>query len=713
MSGAIPAIRRQCLAGGLLVSVFMSPSGAASGTARVAVFDVPPVIDGRIDDPAWAQATPVTEFTQVHPDTGAPPSMGTAVYFGTDHRTLFIAVRAFDPEPRRIVARQLQRDADLGTDDQFTVVLDPARSGRNGYLFRVNPNGVQQDGLIYDGVELRTDWDAIWEAQAHIDATGWTAEIAIPLAALSGDGRGENWGMNVERQIPRLNEVMRWAAPLPDREVSSLADAGVLADMPVIRNMVGLRVQPSVSMRMSRGALQERDSSLEPGLDLFYRLRPGVTAAVTLNTDFAETEVDDRVVNLTQFPLFLPEKRSFFLQDAGLFNFGGLDTSPLPYYSRRIGLGPDSEPLAIDAGIKLTAETGAFDLGMLGARVDAPAGGDVADTAVLRLAGEAGENSRLGTIMTAGNPQGTAGSSLAGLDYHYRNTHVGGEKIVDAYAWAQRSRNPGLGRDGAVGVSLDYPNLGFTGGIALEQIGEDFLPALGFVEEAGIRQGSGSFGYWWRTPNGGSITPAIDWEAREGLHDRRYSSLFNPEIYLESAAGDYVFPEVFRERERLLEPFEILPGMVIPAGDYEWDYWYLGAGTAVTRAVSTDAEAIAGEFYNGRRRYFSDSVTWRTNAHLGLGLSYSFNDIDLPTGRFIVRIAELKTDVNLTTRHAGNLVLQWDNVSEQLGVNARLRWTVAPGRDLYLVVDRLLDTTDGYADLASNAIFKIVWNWLL
>jgi hypothetical protein len=129
--------------------------------------------------------------------------------------------------------------------------------------------------------------------------------------------------------------------------------------------------------------------------------------------------------------------------------------------------------------------------------------------------------------------------------------------------------------------------------------------------------------------------------------------------------------------------------------------------------VSTDAEAIAGEFYNGRRRYFSDSVTWRANAHLGLGLSYSFNDIDLPSGRFIVRIAELKTDVNLTTRHAGNLVLQWDNVSEQLGVNARLRWTVAPGRDLYLVVDRLLDTTDGYADLASNAIFKIVWNWLL
>jgi hypothetical protein len=689
----------------------LPPEAAAVGV-EAAVFDVPPVIDGVIDDPAWERATPVTAFTQVHPDTGTPPSMRTEVYFGTDGRTLFIAVRAFDPAPRRIAARQLQRDADLSTDDQFTLVFDPTRSRRNGYLFRVNPNGVQQDGLIYDGAELRTDWDAIWEAQARIDATGWTAEIAIPLAALSGDVGGTVWGMNVERQVARLNEVVRWAAPLPDREVSSLADTGELTNVPVIRDIVGLRVQPSISMRTSRGASQERDSSLEPGLDLFYRLRPGVTAVVTLNTDFAETEVDDRVVNLTQFPLFLTEKRSFFLQDAGLFNFGGIDTAPLPYYSRRIGLSPDGEPLAIDLGVKLTAETGGFDLGVLGTRVDAPAGGDAADTGVLRLAGEAGENSRLGTIMTAGNPQGTSGSSLAGFDYHYRNTHVGGEKIVDAYAWAQQSRNPGLDPGAAVGASLSYPNLGFTGDIALERIEEDFLPALGFVQETGIRHGYGSFGYWWRTPGGASLTPAVDWEVREGLHDRRYSSVVNPEFYLESAAGDYIFPEIFHERERLIEPFEILPGLVIPVGDYAWDYWYLGAGTAATRALSTAAEAIVGEFYNGHRRYFSDAVTWRANSHLGLGLSYSFNDIDLPAGRFIVRVAELKTDVNLTTRHAGNLVLQWDNVSEQLGVNARLRWTIAPGRDLYLVVDRLMDAADGYAELAGSTTFKVVWNWL-
>lgn len=596
----------------------------------MAVFDVPPVVDGESGDSIWERAAPVTEFTQVHPASGASPSQRTEVRFGSDRRTLFILVRAFDSEPGRIAARQLQRDAELSTDDHITLVLDPLRSGRNGFLFRVNPNGAQQDGLVYDGAEVRTDWDGVWEARGHIDAGGWTVEIAIPLAILSADGGGSVWGMNLERRIPRLNETLRWSGFSPDREVSSLADAGVLDRVPPATDTVGLRVQPRISMRASSGERNPRDSALEPGIDLFYRVRPGVTAALTVNADFAEAEVDERVVNLTRFPLFVSEKRAFFLQDAGLFSFGGIDSSPLPYYSRRIGLGPDGEPLAVNAGIKLTAETGGFDLGVLGARVEAPEGGDLADTGVLRLAGASSAHGRLGMIATAGNPEGSAGSSLAGVDYHYRNTRVGGSRILDADAWVQQSRNTGIGRDEAVGLSLNYPNLGLIGDATLQRIGEDFLPALGFVQETGIRQASGSAGYWWRTLDGVSIIPALDWSAREGLNDRRSSSMVNPELYLESATGDYLYAELFRERERLIDPFEILPGIVIPAGGYEWDYWYLGGGTASTRPWSLEAEMIAGEFYGGDRRYLWNSASWRLSPHLGVGMSYAFNDSITP-----------------------------------------------------------------------------------
>lgn len=699
--------------GGALAGLILWLSISSPHAAEVAVFDVPPLLDGESGDASWERAIPVTEFTQVHPASGASPSQRTEVRFGSDRRTLFILVRAFDSEPGRIAARQLQRDVDLSTDDHVTIVLDPLRSGRNGFLIRVNPNGAQQDGLVYDGAEVRTDWDGVWEARGRIDAEGWAVEIAIPLAVLSADGEDSVWGLNIERQIPRINEVVRWAGFTPDREVSSLADAGVLTRIPAASETLGLRVQPRISMRASSGEQNPRDSTLEPGIDLFYRVRPGVTGALTVNADFAEAEVDERVVNLTRFPLFVSEKRAFFLQDAGLFSFGGVDTSPLPYYSRRIGLGPDGEPLAVNMGLKLTAETGGFDLGVLGARVDAPEGGDKADTGVLRFAGVTSEHTRLGMIATAGNPEGTPGSSLAGFDYHYRNTRVRGGRIVDADAWVQQSRNAGASRDQAAGLSLNYPNLGVTGDITVQRIGEDFLPALGFVQETGIRQAFGSIGYWWRSPDGISIIPAVDWSTRAGLKDRRSSSTVNPELYLESAAGDYIYTEVFRERERLLEPFEILPGIIIPPEEYEWDYGYLGGGTAPTRPWSIEAEMIGGEFYDGTRRYFWNSANWRPNPHLGLGMSYAFNDIDLPAGRFIVREASLRTDMNLTTRHAGNLVLQWDNVSEELGLNARLRWTVAPGRDVYLVYDRLMDAADGYANLSSDATFKLVWNWMI
>lgn len=706
--------RRAGAGGAGLIAAALLAGAAEAVAAAVLPVDTPPVLDGALDEPFWERAVALTGFRQIQPVAGAAPTVRTEVRFASDGRTLFVGIRAFDPAPERIVARQMQRDVEaLEYDDHVAIVLDPGRSRRNGYLFLVNANGAQRDALIFDGASQRADWDAIWDAAARVDAQGWSAELAIPLAVFADGSAQGDWGVNAERWIARSSEWLRWRAATPDKQVSSLQDAGVLAGMPRDAPGVGLRVKPHVSLRAQRPKGGATGTRLEPGADVFYRVAPGVTATLTLNADFAETEVDDRLVNLTRFPLFFPEKREFFLQDAGFFSFGGVRESPLPFFSRRVGLDDDGRPLAIEGGVKLTGATDRLEFGVFGARVEASPGQPAPDVGVARLAGVVGPGSRLGVIGTVGNPQGTSGSDLAGIDYQYRNTQLPGGRTLGVFVWGQESGNAQLGRGRALGASVDFPNVGWTGNAQLQRLDAAYLPALGFVEETGIRRFSGEFGYWHRTAAGGSVIPQFDWLTRDGLDDARSSRSLNPEVYFENAAGDFVFPEAFFERERLVAPFEVLPGIVVPPGEYEFTRAVLGFGTSQSRALSVEGELAAGGFYDGDRYDAGATLRWRPSARWGVQLRAARNDVDLPQGRFIVRVGALRLDYTPSTRLAFNLLLQYDNVSENAGVNARARWTIAPGRDLYFVVNQGIDTRTGFANDGVEATLKLVWNWML
>lgn len=694
----------------LLTGLLAGPSAAdAAPGARLAA-DERVRLDGLLDEAAWQRAAALDDLRQSQPVPGAPGSQHTVVRLAWDDANLFIAVEAFDTEPRRIVARQMQRDSELFFDDHVTVVLDPHGRGREGYLFRVNPLGARSDAMIFEGQEQDRDWDGRWRAATRVHAAGWTVEIAIPFTTLSVDTNTTAWGTNVERRVARNNERVRLAGELRETPIGSLADTLALSGIQVASPGLGLRLEPYLVLRESFDHDgDDSRSELSPGIDVFYQVTPAITAGLTINTDFAEAEVDEQRVNLTRFPLFFPEKREFFLQDTALFRFGGLGQSPLPFFSRRIGLDEAGNPVDIDVGGKLSGRQGRLAFGTLGARVAAGPNTPAATLGVARAAYELAPGLSAGVIGTTGDPRVDRDAHTLGADLQYRNSDFAGTgKTLYTEAWWQDTHTEGAPGGGAWGFAIDYPNTGLVANARFNHIDQDYDPALGFVFQTGIREGSGELGYWLRPDGYDAVIPQFDWAVRERFDGGLEYVLYNPEVYVENRAGDYVFPELRFERERLFEPFEILPGIVIPPGEYRYNRALLSAGTSRDRALSVEASVLAGDYFTGQRRDYELEFLWQPTQRYNIALEYEVTDIDLPEGRFIVRVMEADLNVNFSTRLALNLTAQHDNVSERLGLNGRLRWTFAEHHDLFFVVNHDLSTLDDeFRRLDTETIAKV------
>lgn len=310
---------------------------------------------------------------------GSAPSRRTELRMAHDGKALHIQVHAYDPEPAAIVAQQMRRDVEgMLTEDQVTLVFDPDGDGRNGYLFAVNANGAQFDALIFDGGQMRFDWDALWRSEARVEADGWHADITIPLSVFGrgrpiGGDEVRTWRINAERWMPRGSERVRLAGIQPDKEVYSLGDALPMPAIAADHDGWGLRLKTSLRATSESAAASGTGRArqrLEPGLEVFHESPSGLRTTAALNIDFGEAEADERTVNLTRFELFRPEKREFFLQDAGRFTFGGLvESAVIPYYSRRVGLDATGRGRSLDAGLKFSGQLAGTDFGLFGARV--------------------------------------------------------------------------------------------------------------------------------------------------------------------------------------------------------------------------------------------------------------------------------------------------------------------------------------------------------
>ena len=354
-------------------------AGVVIRSAGVASINSPIAIDGSLSETAWSSASTIGELVQRQPDTGSAPSERTEIKLLRDDDNLYVGVYAYDAEPDRIVGTQMVRDASLNADDRIEIVLDTFRDQRSAFYFATNPAGALVDGLAFANGQLNTDWDAIWHVRTARTSNGWTAEFAIPFKSLSFPA-GENvWGFNIARTISRKLEDGRWAGARLDTQFLQVSEAGEISNLAGLTQGIGLDLRPFLAGRwLNLSGPNNDDFSGKPGLDVFYSITPSLRLTATFNTDFGETEVDARQINLSRFSLLFPEKRAFFLEGAGVFSFAstgpetpggipGTGADLYPFFSRQVGLIGGRE-VPLDAGVKLTGTVGRTEIGVLSVR---------------------------------------------------------------------------------------------------------------------------------------------------------------------------------------------------------------------------------------------------------------------------------------------------------------------------------------------------------
>jgi hypothetical protein len=684
----------------MLITVILAVGpapGAAATPGKRPVCDTllvteAPKLDGRLDDACWQKAPVLDRFTQVLPVEGGAPSEKTEVRFVHTHEKLFIAVRCFDSEPDRIIAKTLRRDSEFTSDDAFQIVFDTFNRQRDGYFFAVNPAGARTDALFGMFSDFNRQWDTVWDARTKVDESGWTVEIEIPFKSLSFDPSHETWGMNCERIIRRKQETVRWTGVSRAKTVMAMENFGELAGFKGLRQGLGLQFKPYV-----RGTYQDnRDEAhgkfdFQGGFDLTYRITPTLTVQGTVLPDFAETDVDARIVNLSRFPVFFPEKRDFFLQDSSLFSFGGLPASASPFFSRRIGLGIDGQPVDIYGGGRITGRIGGTSLALLDVQQESHAGIESKNLGVARISQQVFTDASIGGIFTRGDPRSNGHGMLGGLDFSFRNGHLSEDRVITGNAYVMFSdADSAGGSDWAFGADLDYPNEPLDVHLLFRQWGRQFRPTLGFVPRVGIREYMASFRYIWR-PNTALIrsislgvrpffTTDLDNKVVAEDHDAPVLNFVTP-------AGDMLKLEYTYYRDVLDEPFEIQPGIRIPAGNYGYGQFKPAIRTSDARPVSAGIGLRWGDFYSGTRFDLGSSLTWRPTRHFTLGVAYDYQSIDLREGAFVVHLANLNANIPLSPDLSWNTVVQYDNISKHLGLNSRIRWTWRPGNDVFLVVN--------------------------
>lgn len=704
----------------LLVAAFAFASPLCAASARPSVralqANPPPVIDGKLDDPCWQGPPSITEFVQVLPVEGAAPTEATEVRFARDARYLYIALRCLDSGSDRILAPTLQRDTKFDADDVVRIALDTFGRERDGYLFLINPAGARTDALFGRFGGTNYNWDALWIARTSVDDRGWSAEIAIPTTSLSFDPASDDWRINIERVIRRKQETVRWSGANRTKSVTALEEFGTLAGMAGLKQGHGVEFTPYVRFSRIEGlAATNPGNEFDTGFDLTWRITPSLTAIGTMRPDFAETEIDDRVVNLSRFPTYFPEKRDFFLEDVSLFSFGGLDDSSTPFYSRRIGLGLNDRPVDIVGAARLTGRIERTSVALLAARQDDQPDVPARTLAVARITQQVLDESSVGLIATLGDPRSARRAWLAGADFSYLNSRLadGRQVVLNGFAMVSDT-DATAARGEAFGFDLDYPNEPLDVHLFFRHWGEHFDPTLGFVDRVGIREYVASVAYLWR-PN--TWLRTVELEARPLYQTNLHGQIVQedhdvPTVTFKTPAGDVLQLEYTFYRDRLDEPFEVWPSVILPAGDYRFGQFKPSFETSAARPWSAGCSFGLGQYYGGTIRRWKPKLEWRVSRHVNIGASFEERRIELARRKFAVRVASGHLNLALSPEVSLNTLAQYDNESRNLAVNCRLRWTFRPGCDLFLVFNQgWLREDDRYVRQFTGTTTKLEMSW--
>ena len=685
-------------------------------TVRAVRVSEPMSIDGTLDERVYHEILPAGGFIQTEPTEGMLATEQTDVWVLFDDDNLYVSVRCWDsaPESERL-ANEMRRD-NFGIftgNDSIGVLLDTFYDRRNGIIFNTNPISGRIDAQMSDERNFNPDWNPIWETRSGRFEGGWTVEMALPFKSIRyRPGRAQVWGLNVQRNVPRLNE-RSFLAPLPadvdQRGLFMASLAATLVGLEVPSGGRTLEVKPYAIADLSSDRARDISNDLgrDVGLDVKVGVTQGLVADFTVNTDFAQVEADEQQVNLTRFSLFFPEKREFFLENQGVFAFGGAGagafggggTTPVLFYSRQIGLSGGQE-VPIDVGGRFTGRVGKFSLGVLNIQTDdAPEAGAVATNfSVVRVRRDLLRRSSIGALFT-GRSVSTAGTGSAetygvdGLFSFFDNLNI------NTY-WA-KTTTPGLRVDDlSYRGQLDYS--GDLHGVQLEHlvVGDHFNPEVGFLRRDDFERTFGSYRFSPR-PQGIAIVRKFSWEGSVDYITNRAGMLETREnqgrFGIEFENSDQFNVTYTRSYEFLEQPFRIAPGVTIPVGGYGFQDVQTGFTFGQQRRLSGQVSVQHGSFFSGDKTTVvvgqgRDQGRVELTPQFSLEPSYSYNRVDLPEGLFTTHLVQTRTTYTMTPLMFVSALVQYNSSSDSLSTNVRLRWEYTPGSELFIVYNEDRDT---------------------
>jgi hypothetical protein len=675
--------------------------------------NIEPTIDGLVqNDAVWDAIHPFGGFWQVQPKAGKPASEKTEVRIGYTTQKLFISVICYDKNPEALVVSDARRDASLENTDGIIFILDTYKDGQNGFVFGTNPLGIEYDaqvdnegqgnfnlnrqqGGMIGGFNL--NWDAAWLVKAFIGDFGWSAEFAIPLRTLRyAPGENQTWGINFRRNIRKSNEIAYWS-PIPiEFNLNRLSLAGSLTGLN-LKNPGNLKLIPYALGNISKNHRDpdpETELTAEFGADLKYSITPSLTLDLTYNTDFAQVEVDEQQINLDRFNLFFPEKRPFFLENAGLFGVGSPGEVDL-FFSRRIGLGDEGEIVPIIGGGRLSGKIKKTNIGFLSMFTDDLSDADIGKNnfTVARVNHEFAPRSAIGAAFI-----NREGLSEHAQDYNRvfaADGKIGiGQKALVSGFYA-RSVTPGID-DGehAFNLSADYTWSGWEMALAYTEVGEGFNPEVGFLLRDAFRKPSALILYHWRM-NGKwgllELRPHISYRSYWNIDGSIQTSYLHIDNHWEWESGFEVHTGTNFTTEGVSAPFEIAEGVIVPAGKYQHQEAQIVFRTNQSKTLSISTRHILGGFLGGKRYANSATMYLRFGDKFNSEFSLIRNDIELPYGDFSTNIFRSRLSYSFTPRIYVQGLLQYNSVINLWSTNIRFGWLQDANTGLFLVYNELHD----------------------
>ena len=675
-----------------------------------------PVIDGEVvADAAWAQVLPTSSFWQVQPDEGQPATQRTEVFVGYTEDALYIGVIAYDDNPAGIIVADSRRDSSLDETDSFRIIIDGLRDRQNGFVFGTNPAGVEYDAQVTNegaggnfggrgggGSGFNLNWDTTWKVEAKISDIGWSAEMEIPFTALRyGSGDEQTWGINFQRNIRRNNEVAYWAPLDRQYNLNRVSEAGSLQGIQV-PDQRNLQITPYALSLAERGGDSPPGTrtSEEYGFDMKWGVTPSLTLDATYNTDFAQVEVDEIQVNLDRFSLFFPEKRPFFLENAGQFAVGSPREAEL-FFSRRIGISSGAQ-IPIVGGGRLTGKIGNnTNIGLLRMRTEAVEGvAPTNDFSVIRINQELPNRSAIGVMFVERDGDGSVTNNP---DDDINRTYavdgrwgIGDETLITA--WIARTETPGLiDNDTAGGIRGTYISEKWNIRAGYSEVSENFNPEVGFLSRKGFRKYEFGIRRAIRPDNLWGLhelRPHINYRGYWDFDGFQETGYLHVDNHWEFETGMEIHTGMNFTQEGVRDPFEIVDGITVPIGNYVHQEAQLVFMTNQGAPLSLNLRATIGGFFGGDRINVEPTIRYRVGEKFNSEISWSHSDIDLPVpgGDFEVDLARIRLTYSFTPKISIQTLVQYNRRDDVISTNLRFAWLQSANSGLYLVYNQVDDS---------------------